>query len=386
MYKEQSPRNAERSHIIKEQIIQRIRQDGPITFADFMQETMYGEYGFFSSDKAKLDETVDFLLKTTSPEKGPVFAHTIADAIKDAWDEMGNPGRFDFVEMGAGTGQFARDFINRVKNLWPDFYDCLRYTIVEISPSLASLQQEKLTDSKVDVIVASAANLPISEIEGVFFSNELLDNLPFHRIVYKRGKLREIFVGESNGQLIDKEGSPSRDFKKHLKMIDFRPEENTELHISLTAIQWLHQINRSLKRGHIIAIDYGDKADKVHSSENWMHKMAVDNINSVMPQTGERYIYEWLGDFDLTTFVDFTSLEKTGQRLGLQGDVVPQPQFLQAIGIKRGLIEKLLINDRNAVSHASQIDDLMSSDRFKVLVLGKKIFEPKKFSFILQDK
>ena len=45
----------------------------------------------------------------------------------------------------------------------------------------------------------SAAELPQEIPEGCILSNELFDALPVHRVLYKNGALREMFVGLAVG-------------------------------------------------------------------------------------------------------------------------------------------------------------------------------------------
>src|SRR5262245_2949296 len=81
----------ERSRILKAQIIETIRANGPMTFADFMHESLYGHHGFYSTRKGGLDQGTAFLTDTTSPEMDELFAQAMAWNIIRIWEEMGKP-------------------------------------------------------------------------------------------------------------------------------------------------------------------------------------------------------------------------------------------------------------------------------------------------------
>lgn len=228
---EQSPQEKEQSLLLKEKLVARIRAEGPITFADFMHESLYGDLGFFSTRRAGIDAGTTFLKSTTSPEISPIFAQVIASPVYDAWDEMGKPERFDVVEMGAGTGSFASDFVKTVKRTWPDFYESMHYTIVKLSPSLMDIQRNNIADPRVNWVYGSAIDLPLRDLEGVLISNELVDNLPFHRVIAENGKLKEIFVTEEDGELQDVKSKPSVDFREHLRKIGVTVQNGVELHL-----------------------------------------------------------------------------------------------------------------------------------------------------------
>src|SRR5688572_24551019 len=104
----ESSLDVERSRALKEQLIRRIRASGPMPFTEFMHESLYGHLGFYSTRKGGIDQGTPFLAETTSPEQDQLFSQVLAARIAVTWKEMGEPQRFDVVEMGAGTGALAR--------------------------------------------------------------------------------------------------------------------------------------------------------------------------------------------------------------------------------------------------------------------------------------
>jgi len=358
---EQKEEDRIQSMIIKDRLVKRIRTDGPITFAQFTQECLYGENGFFSTRRAGMDQTTSFLKSTTSPEKNPIFAQAITAIIRGSWEEMGKPDRFDIVEMGAGTGVFARDLIETTRRNYPDFYEHMFYNIVEISPSLISLQRSNVDDEKVSWIYGSAVDVPLRNVEGVFLSNELVDNFLFHRIISESGRLREIYVGEENGKLVEVRGKPSEDFRGHLRKIGTQPENDVEIYICLDAVKWMKNVAKSLRRGYVITIDYGARAEVLHSKKSVLHKLAVGTVNYSLPGRNEKHIFDWVGGIDITTPVDFTALLKTGESYGLRGEMLTQKDFLVRAGVLDQVAARLLLNDRSTMNNIDQIRALFTT-------------------------
>jgi len=102
---------------VNNDLILKIEREGPITFADFMHDSLYGKHGFYSTGKAASGTTYregyhkGFLSNRTTPEQTPIFARIFAVQLPYIWDQIGCPERFDFVEMGAGTGGFAKELL-----------------------------------------------------------------------------------------------------------------------------------------------------------------------------------------------------------------------------------------------------------------------------------
>src|ERR1043166_9058215 len=86
-----SPIDIERSRILKDQLIKRIREHGPLTFPEFMHESLYGNFGFYSTRKGGIEQGTAFLAETTSPEIHGLFARALALSIIRISDEMSLP-------------------------------------------------------------------------------------------------------------------------------------------------------------------------------------------------------------------------------------------------------------------------------------------------------
>ncbi|MFQ4146015.1 class I SAM-dependent methyltransferase [Chlorogloeopsis sp. ULAP02] len=167
-----------------------------ITFAEYMDLVLYHpEYGYYSTQAVNIGKQGDFF---TSVHLGSDFGELLAEQFAQMWEILGQPVPFSLVEMGAGQGHLALDILKYVQQRYPDFFAALEYIIVEKSPALRQVQQERLQEFKLRW--CSLEDIPNSSITGCFFSNELVDALPVHQFILEPGQLREIYVTTEEGR------------------------------------------------------------------------------------------------------------------------------------------------------------------------------------------
>src|SRR5690242_1108451 len=91
--------------VLRDLIAERIRSSGPITFAEFLQLTLYHpSRGYYVTQ----DPSRDY---HSSPNVHPIFGACIARAVASFWESLGRPQRFDVFEAGANTGRLAADVL-----------------------------------------------------------------------------------------------------------------------------------------------------------------------------------------------------------------------------------------------------------------------------------
>lgn len=110
---------------LQELILATIRRKGPMTFERYMALCLYHpEFGYYMQETGRTGTQGDYF---TSPDLHPVFARLVARQADEMWRLMGRPKIFTWVEMGAGRGLFAVDFIDWTKQALPDFHSALVY-------------------------------------------------------------------------------------------------------------------------------------------------------------------------------------------------------------------------------------------------------------------
>src|SRR6185436_10496833 len=89
-----------------ELIRSRIADDGPVSFAWFMEQALYHpQHGYYSSGRAKIGRSGDYF---TNVSVGPVFGRLLAAQVAEIWQQLGEPREFTLVEQGAHHGTLAR--------------------------------------------------------------------------------------------------------------------------------------------------------------------------------------------------------------------------------------------------------------------------------------
>ncbi|BAY07836.1 class I SAM-dependent methyltransferase [Calothrix sp. NIES-2098] len=324
-----------------------------ITFAEYMDMVLYHpEHGYYSSNAVKLGfEGGDFF---TSVHLGDDFGELLAEQFFQMWEILGKPVKFSLVEMGAGQGLLASYILKYCQQHYPDFFAVLEYLIVEKSPSLRQEQQQRLQDFPVRW--CSLEEIPSNSITGCFFSNELVDALPVHQFILEAGEVQEIYV--TTGDVGDKEDKGDKGDKEEslptpvpafvevtgelsnprlaeyfdLVEIDFSQNGYTDGYrseINLAALDWLSIVTDRLQRGYVLTIDYGYPASRYYNPRRsqgtlkcYYHHRHHDNP------------YVNIGKQDITAHVDFTALERWGDRCGLDKvGFTQQGLFLMALGL-----------------------------------------------------
>ncbi|KAG8958642.1 hypothetical protein FRC03_008942 [Tulasnella sp. 419] len=90
-------------------------------------------------------------------------------------------------EMGAGNGTMAQNILDYIRDEYPDTYERTRYSIIEISKSLAELQTQKLSKAHpcVEIVNQSVFDWKTLVPTPCFFlALEVIDNFPHDVIRY----------------------------------------------------------------------------------------------------------------------------------------------------------------------------------------------------------
>ena len=321
----------------------RISSQGRITFAEYMEMALYMPgLGYYTSPGEKIGGEGDYY---TSPELHPLFGEMIGRQlaqIADASALGGSVSSLAIVEMGAGKGLLCHDILNYTRREHPKFFQRLTYLIIEKSHTMIEQQKERLApyiqEDKVRWVSGlDNATFPHG-IVGFVLSNELLDSFPTHRLVKKEGQLQEIYVTMRDGRFLEVLDVPScPDLVKYFERLDIVLDEGQQVEVNLKALDWMRQVGRTLKKGVVITVDYGYPAAELYSPHRksgtflcyYKHRVSEDP-------------YVRVGWQDMTAHVDFTSLARTGQEVGLEVTGFTNLEyFLIGLGITQEIENRL---------------------------------------------
>jgi SAM-dependent MidA family methyltransferase len=302
---------------------------GVISFARFMEIALYcPEIGYYEQEQNRIGAAGDFY---TSVNTGPLFGELLARQFLH-WAETGPPLRL--VEAGAHSGQLARDILSWLKTNHPHVFDQLEYSIVEPSPR-RRLWQERTLELFAGRVhwSASITDLPARSLDGIIFSNELLDAFPVHRLGWKPGTgWFEWGVAWDNGKFVWRPLPCACHWAGVLESAGFRlpPEleavlpEGFVLEVSPAAGQWWRESAAVLRRGRLMTIDYGYWVEEFLRPER-----AGGTLRAYSRHRHAGNVLDAPGTQDLTAHVNFTQLVRAGEAEGLHTDgLLAQSRFL----------------------------------------------------------
>ncbi len=151
----------------------RIRRDGAITIAQYMQACLQDpEHGYYIKQPA-VGHAGDFI---TAPEISQVFGELIGLWSAVVWQQMGSPSRVNLVELGPGRGTLMRDAL-RAASKMPPFLDALEVHLVESNAFLQRRQREVLAATTRPVISHTSMEV-VPPGAAIVIANEFLDTFP----------------------------------------------------------------------------------------------------------------------------------------------------------------------------------------------------------------
>ena len=356
---------------LRKEIVDLINIKGKITFADYMELALYHpEYGYYTSGKEKIGKRGDYY---TNSDVHSVFGELIARQLEQMWRLLGS-NRFTVVEIGAGKGWLCHDILNHIKNEYPEFFEKIDYKIVEISRDLIERQSDTLKgfEEKVSWESFSEDGFSFSPVEGCFLSNEFVDSLSVHQVIVEDNCLKEIYVTTTDGVLCEKIDELSNpELENYFKELNINLKDGQRAEVNLKALDWVKNISRCLNRGFVITIDYGHLAEEFYSEER-----CSGTLMCYFEHTTSENPYERIGNQDITSHVNFSSIIEAGIKSGLSTTgFVRQSNFLIALGIlnkmndAKGDFSKLLTM-KNLFMPGGM------GDMFKVLIQHKGVNSP----------
>ncbi|HZL44393.1 MAG TPA: SAM-dependent methyltransferase, partial [Verrucomicrobiae bacterium] len=244
-------------------------EDGVLSFAQFMDLALYCPvYGYYEKEADNLGGGGDFI---TSVSVGDVFGELLAFQFSE-WigDAAGRNRKAIIVEAGAHRGQLAKDILTHLRLRQPALYEALEYVIVEPSARRKDWQRETLGgfENKARWI-SSLESFGERAIDGIIFSNELLDSMPVHRFGWDAAKKEWFEWGVAvRAERVVWTKLPVPDFRPEVPsaLLDVLPEGFT-IEVCPAAKEWWSKAARALGSGRLLTLDYGLVSDELFAPE-----------------------------------------------------------------------------------------------------------------------
>jgi SAM-dependent MidA family methyltransferase len=367
------------------EIIRReIKKCGVLPFARFMELALYcPETGYYETKRDNVGRRGDFY---TSVSVGNLFGELLAFQFSEWLEEIktrdSQISNLNLIEAGAHDGKLAKDILNWLSKNRPKLFSEMNYYIFEPSPRRQEWQQETLKKftpkvrwfSNLFKVGRDSVEPESKKIQGIIFSNELLDAFPIQRFGWnaKEKKWFEFGVALETEKFIwakiKNPGFVIQDSELDLpsELLEILPDNYTA-EISEPAKKWWRDAANILQRGKLLTFDYGFTSDEQFSPARtngtlrayFRHHFADDILANV-------------GEQDLTAHVNFSAIQKIGEKTGLKTDLFStQTKFLTQI-LEKTLKEKSF--DWNS-ARARQFQTLTHPEHlgraFKVLVQSR---------------
>jgi SAM-dependent MidA family methyltransferase len=337
---------------------------GAITFARFMELALYcPNCGYYEKEKDIIGRRGDYY---TSVSVGSLFGELLAFQFAEwmktpqesqAYGGAGEAKAVRIVEAGAHDGALARDILVWLRQHRPSLYQALEYWIVEPSERRRTRQQQTLHEfgdqvrwvaGLAELRTGAESSLPLAHSRCVFFSNELLDAMPVHRLGWdaKAGAWFEWGVTLQAGRFVwtrmispepgsgEKPATAPYVTSHPLMSVDSRllaslPDGFT-IEWSPAAEDWWQSAGLAMGCGTLLTIDYGLTAEELLAPER--------KAGTLRGYHGHRLTGDVLaspGEQDLTAHVNFSALRAAGESVGLRTEaLLTQAQFLAAIAAR----------------------------------------------------
>ena len=313
---------------LAERLRELIRREGAISFHDWMKAALYDPAGGYyqRADQTRWGREGDY---RTSPERSELFAATFAHYFAGLTDGL------TIVECGIGAGSFAAGVLSTLREQSPSIFAGTSYVVYDVSDDALGRARARLAEFGDRVEFHSDWQM-ISAKSGIYFSNELLDAFPVHRLLQTEDGLKEFYVTvDASDDFTWATGPLST---THLA--EFCSGYSVELatgqiiEISLAIDDWFAGVAAKLEQGYLITVDYGAEAvalyDSAQRPEGTLRGFSRHGfVDDLLAQPGE---------YDLTSSVNWTQVKTAGERFGFQTiEFASQDKFL----LKAGLLDQL---------------------------------------------
>jgi SAM-dependent MidA family methyltransferase len=247
----------------------------------------------------------------------------------------------------------------------------LRYKAVERSPAARRALEAKGLEA------LQSLNDVGEPVVGCVIANELLDNLPFHRLRGGSDGTVELFVDVEGDGFALVEGPPSSGALLALAPV-LAPGE--EFVVSPATLEFVDEAEAALERGFVWVVDYGFADDADRRSVHGYKDHRVHDELLAEP-----------GSTDITAGVDFAAVARHARGRGLEVwgpvsqrdallalgfrelDEQAQARQVDALDARRGVDALRIYSDRNRAGLLLSRDGLGAA---RVLCLGKNVAAP----------
>ncbi|MGZ5472571.1 MAG: SAM-dependent methyltransferase [Thermoanaerobaculia bacterium] len=282
-------------------VLRNFLQYGDLTFRDFVELALYHpDFGYYARGENPVGKGGDYV---TAPVLSPVFSFAISSLVRE-FVRRSEGAVCSIVDIGCGDGGLIESVAH---GLWPG---ATQVRFFGVDRELGRAAPGDSTTGLVD-FVRTIDELP-RDGAHLFLSNELYDAFPFARLVRRGEHVHELWVGERDGILDWTEHEAPAAYDDYFADRGIELAEGQFADVSLEWEAFHADVARFLQHGLIVTIDYG------YPGKTLFHPRAR-RFGTAAAYAGQRVSRDLLsnpGEQDLTAHINFSDLERAGERHG----------------------------------------------------------------------
>jgi NADH dehydrogenase [ubiquinone] 1 alpha subcomplex assembly factor 7 len=295
-----------------------IRIAGPMPIAEYMRLCLtHPQHGYYIKHDP-IGAGGDFI---TAPEISQMFGELIGVWLATVWQQMGAPENVRLIELGPGRGTMMVDALRAAKQV-PAFLTAIVLHLVEVSPTLRKMQEERLGPLGMPALWHSVLE-DVPSGPCLFVANEFIDALPVRQAVRQAGAWHERVVetGPDGKLVIGTARDPLPNFDTTLPP-GLRTSPDGSIY-EWRADSFAFELGRRVRDGGVaLIIDYGHARCGLGET-----LQAVSGHDYFDPLSSP-------GDVDLTAHVDFDAFAQRAESIGARvHGPVAQRDWLRRLGI-----------------------------------------------------
>jgi SAM-dependent MidA family methyltransferase len=305
---------------LESEIRRLITAAGPMPVADYMRLCLtHPQYGYYIA-RDPFGADGDFI---TAPEVSQMFGELIGVWMAAVWRQMGAPDNVRIVELGPGRGTLLADALRATKVVG-GFHDAIVLHLIEISPRLQEMQQQRLQIFDLQ----TAWHTTLTDVPGgpcIIIANEFIDALPVHQAVKQADGWHEriVEIGAGGNLAFGVAREPLRLFEATLPPAVRQAPEGAIFEWRPDAIA-LELGQRARTDGAALIIDYGHAKSGLGDT---LQALAGHAFVDPLAAPGEA---------DLTAHVDFEAVAQRAELIGAKcHGPLPQRELLGNLGINQ---------------------------------------------------
>lgn len=340
------------------EVLRNMLHYGDLSFRDFVELVLYHpEHGYYATSAVRVSKEEDYV---TSPSLSPVFGYALSGLVAGFVRRSG-PGVSTIVDIGCGDGSLIHSLyaLERERRAREGEQGATEARFVGVDRSLERVKPGDGVDffTTLDRVPTGGAQLVLS--------NELFDALPFARLVQRGEHLHELWVRDGDGALDWSEHEAPAGYDDYFAARGIALDDGQFTDISLEWEAYYADVARWVTRGLIVTFDYGYPEEQLFRSRARRFGTAA----AYGRQRVTRDLLANAGEQDLTAHINFTDLQRAGERAGFSTLFFDrQAKFLLALGITRHELFKPVMEEEIA-SASEGLERLEARDDARRLIL-----------------